>query len=127
MKIEITHKGVYDKDGKAIEVGTEIDVTGDTVPSWLLNKGRVIAEKKGKTAVTNPAESALSDEAAARQARLKEIVGGLSDGDFIASGAPDVGKVNELLNEGEVEFTAAERDQLWAGIAADVAASRKAA
>lgn len=120
MKIEITRAGVFDQDGNEIEVGTELDINGDTVPAWLVNKGRVIAEGKGKTAVTNTS-------GAERQARLKEIAMGLADGDFIASGAPDVGKVNELLNEGETAFTAAERDQVWPGIAADVAADRKAA
>lgn len=57
MKIEITEKGVYDTKGHPIPVGTEITVKGDTVPAWLVNKGRVIAEKPAKaTAVTNPAE-----------------------------------------------------------------------
>lgn len=55
MKIEITEKGVYDKDGKRVPVGTEIAVKGDEVPASLLNKGRVISQGKGKTAVTNPA------------------------------------------------------------------------
>ncbi|KPF74559.1 hypothetical protein IP68_12400 [Blastomonas sp. AAP25] len=120
MKIEITQKGVYDAKGQEIEVGTEMDIKGDTVPAWLVNKGRVLAEAKGKAAVTNTS-------GAERQARLKEIAMGLADGDFIASGAPDVAKVNELLNEDETAFTAAERDQVWPGIAADVIAARKAA
>ena len=58
MKIEITHAGVYDKDGKEIEIGTEITVKGDAVPAWLVNKGKVLAEKPAKAeAVTNPAKA----------------------------------------------------------------------
>lgn len=57
MKIEITEQGVYDADGNEIEVGTELTVKGDEVPAWLVNKGRVIGEPKGKTLVTNPAKA----------------------------------------------------------------------
>jgi hypothetical protein len=54
MRIEITESGVYDAKGVEIEVGTEITTKGDEVPAWLVNKGRVIAEKPAKaTAVTN--------------------------------------------------------------------------
>lgn len=56
MKIEITEQGVYDADGNEIEVGTELTVKGDEFPAWLVNKGRVIGEAKGKTPVTNPAK-----------------------------------------------------------------------
>lgn len=56
MKIEITQAGVYDEKGKEIEVGTELTIKGDEVPAWLVNKGRVIAEKPAKAeAVTNKA------------------------------------------------------------------------
>lgn len=57
MKIEITEPGVYDAKGNEIEVGTQIDVKGDDVPAWLVNKGRIVAETKGKTPVTNPAKA----------------------------------------------------------------------
>ena len=57
MKIEITRQGVYDKDGKELEVGTEITVKGDVVPAFLVNKGRIVAEKPVKaTPVTNKAD-----------------------------------------------------------------------
>ena len=55
MKIEITKPGVYDKNGKEIEVGTEITVSGDTVPAWLVNKGRIAAAPTKKAEpVANP-------------------------------------------------------------------------
>jgi len=54
MRIEITESGVYDAKGVEIEVGTEITTKGGEVPAWLVNKGRVIAERPAKaTAVTN--------------------------------------------------------------------------
>lgn len=118
MKIEITKDGVYDKAGKPVPVGTVIEVKGDAVPGWLVNKGRAIAEKKGKTAVTNPATGAFGPSAAERQARMAQLVEGLAETDFIKSGAPDVDALNALLDEAETKFTAEERDQLWAGIAA---------
>lgn len=60
MKIEVTEKGVYDAKGKMIEVGTELTIKGDEVPAWLVNKGRVVAEKSAKGAkggemIVNPA------------------------------------------------------------------------
>lgn len=114
MKMKVTRNGVYDAKGEEIKVGTVLDIDGDKVPGYLLNKA---VELEGAVGIINPAANAGTEASAAeRQARLKEIVGGLSEGDFIASGAPDVGKVNELLNVGEKLFTAAERDQLWLGI-----------
>jgi hypothetical protein len=56
VRIEITEKGVYDAKGKAIPVGTELTVKGDSVPAWLVSKGRIVVEKTAKSApVTNPA------------------------------------------------------------------------
>lgn len=64
MKIEITRPGVHDKDGKEIQVGAQINVTGDIIPAWLVNKGRVVAERpKRATAVTNPAKDAVQQKA----------------------------------------------------------------
>lgn len=56
MRIEITRTGVYDEKGNEIEVGTAVTVDGDSVPAWLVNKGRVVAEKPAKAtlSVTNP-------------------------------------------------------------------------
>lgn len=118
MKIKVTKPGIYGAKGM-IPVGTEFNVKEE--PKGWDGRYEVISggASGGKTAVTNPAEGAMpgaGESGAERQARLKELVGGLSEGDFIASGAPDVGKINELLNEGEKPFTAAERDQLWPGI-----------
>lgn len=62
MRIEITRRGVYDQNGNPIPVGTEVATKGDGVPAWLANKGRVVADAKGKTPVTNPAK-AIVDKA----------------------------------------------------------------
>jgi hypothetical protein len=64
MKVDITEKGVYSQDGTRVPVGTEINVKGDEVPAWLVNKGRVIVEKTAKAvAVTNPAQGATQEPA----------------------------------------------------------------
>lgn len=64
MKYEITKRGVYGADGVALEIGSEIEVKGDKVPGWLVNKAEPV--KGGKTAVTNPKDGALpGDEAPA--------------------------------------------------------------
>ena len=54
MRLEITKKGFHDQSGKAVPVGTVINVKGDEVPAGLVNKCRVVAESKGKIAITNP-------------------------------------------------------------------------
>lgn len=68
MKVEITEKGVYDKDGNPIEIGTEIEVKGGSVPAWLINKAKAIkvkaAKDEGDTAVTNPAKGAVQQKKA---------------------------------------------------------------
>lgn len=108
MKLKVTEKGVS-QDGKDIDVGDVITIAGNDVPPSLVNK---VAEVEGGGAVKDPNPSG-----AERQARMKVLVDGLDkDKDFIASGAPDVGALNALLNEGETQFTAAERDKLWLGI-----------
>lgn len=59
MKFEVTGRGVYDAKGKPVEPGTVLNLKGDDVPGWLVNKGQVVAESKGKReAVTNPAQGA---------------------------------------------------------------------
>lgn len=62
MKLEVTHKGIRDQDGKPVEIGTVLNIKGDTVPVGMVNKVRVIADKGGKTltadtAVTMPGTS----------------------------------------------------------------------
>ena len=52
MKIEITQS-----DANGHEIGDIVDVKGDTVPSWAINKCRVVGN--AKTAVTNPAKGAM--------------------------------------------------------------------
>jgi len=58
VKVEITQKGVYDAEGKAIAVGEEISVEGDTMPGWLAGKAVEVKARKSRVAVTNPAKGA---------------------------------------------------------------------
>ena len=52
MKIEITQS---DADGH--KVGDIVDVKGDKIPAWAINKCSVVGN--AKTAVTNPAKGAM--------------------------------------------------------------------
>lgn len=54
MRIRIEQRGVHDHNGVEIPIGTEIEVHGDTIPGWLVNKGIIVADTRGKTPVTNP-------------------------------------------------------------------------
>ena len=72
-------------------------------------KARLEAEAKAKAANTKPS-------AQERQQRLRELVGEMKPEAFTADGSPDVKVLNGMLNEGEIAFTAEERDQLWPGI-----------
>ena len=38
MKIQITEKGVNDTKGNLVPIGTILEVAGDTIPAWLINK-----------------------------------------------------------------------------------------
>ena len=115
MKVEITQKGVYDEKGKAVEVGTEITVKGDKVPSNLLNKCRVVGKPaKAAKAVTNPKKA--DDE---RIDLVRSIAKDIADEDFTSEGAPEVGVLNQNLPEGAAKFNAAERDLIWALINED--------
>ncbi|QBX34597.1 hypothetical protein E4191_07640 [Paracoccus liaowanqingii] len=127
MKIEITKRGVYDGEGKQIPVGTQVTVKGDTVPGYLLNKGRVIGETEGKTPVTNPAQDAQASQSGPdRQELLKMAATVIDPAGFLADGRPDVRAINAELIDDAAPFTAEERDTLWPGIAAAVAADRQA-
>ena len=113
MKFEVTQKGVYDKDGKPVPVGTVVELQSDDVPGYLVNKGQV----RDKTFVTNPADDGgVQPSAQERQTRLKELTAGLVEADFTKAGEPKLDAVNALLEKGEKEFTSEERDQLWPGI-----------
>ena len=66
----------------------------------------------------------LSESAQERQGLLGELSMFIGDDDFMDDGRPDVRAINAGLPDGLEKFTAAERDQLWPGIAADVMAAR---
>lgn len=55
MKATVLKKGVYDKDGNRVPVGTSITVKGDTLPAYLKGKAKAEAKAMPKEAVTNPA------------------------------------------------------------------------
>lgn len=44
MKLKITKPGYHDKNGKPVEVGTIVPVSGDRIPPSLLNKCEVVHE-----------------------------------------------------------------------------------
>lgn len=50
MKLEVIQKGVHDAKGQRVEVGAVLDVDGDTIPAWLVNKVRAAGESSGKAA-----------------------------------------------------------------------------
>ena len=52
MKIEITMKGASGHN-----VGDVVEIDGNAIPSWAINKCRVVGN--AKTAVTNPAKGAM--------------------------------------------------------------------
>lgn len=59
MKLEITHTGARDLDGKKLSVGDVVEIKGDKVPGHLVNKCKPV----GRVAVTNPAKSPAPDAA----------------------------------------------------------------
>lgn len=130
MKVEITEKGVF-ANGEPVEVGTTIDVKGNEIPSFLVNKCRVVSQPKPAKAkaVTNPAKGSAKDltpapSAQERQGAMKEAALKLDADGFNDDGAPDVRALNEAKGDGVDDFTAAERDQLWPGISDAVKAER---
>lgn len=54
MKIEIIAPGIYNSNGEEIEVGTELTVKEE--PTAWAGRYRIVADAKGKAAVTNPAK-----------------------------------------------------------------------
>lgn len=66
MKYEITKRGVYGADGEALEIGSEIEVKGDKVPGWLVNKA--VPVKGGKSA----GDGALEDQTVPKLKALAE-------------------------------------------------------
>ena len=52
MKIEITMP-----DASGHNVGDVVEIDGNAIPSWAINKCRVVGN--AKTAVTNPAKGAM--------------------------------------------------------------------
>lgn len=61
MKLEVIHKGVHDAKGNRVEVGAVIDVDGDTVPAWLVNKVRAAGESSGKAAAEDGEPKTAAD------------------------------------------------------------------
>ena len=59
MKIRITKDGLFGNDGP-IPVGTEISVKEE--PKAWGDRYEIVAEAKGKTAVTNPAKNPIKSK-----------------------------------------------------------------
>ena len=99
MKYEITRRGVYDAKGKAFEIGDIVDIKGDDIPGWLVNKAEPVkAEKK---AVTNPAKfeaKAKGDAWVIVGAGNKEVGKPISEADAKA--------FNEMSDEDKADFAA---------------------
>jgi len=64
MKIQVTERGVHGPDGAEIEVGTTMDVKGDTMPDSYVNKAIVVHGKESKTMIVNPADKEADEEKA---------------------------------------------------------------
>lgn len=70
MKIEITEKGVTDPKGQRVEVGTQMEIECDSIPSVLLNKCRIMTapvetdSDAEKDVVVNPAKDGGKKEKA---------------------------------------------------------------
>ncbi len=74
MQVKITRKGVIGKDNKDIEVGKIIDVPGDKMPGYLVNKAEIV--KSGKQAITNDDDGEIET----LRADYKELTGKKADG-----------------------------------------------
>ena len=59
MQFKITKKKVY-HEGEQVPVGTIVDIDGDEIPGYLVNKGEVVEEAPAKvekkTDSTDPAK-----------------------------------------------------------------------
>lgn len=64
FKFEVTEKGV-----SGIAKGEIVEIDGDKIPGWLVNKGRRL--DASKTVVTNPADDEAAKKAADDEAAKK--------------------------------------------------------
>lgn len=128
MKVEITETGANGPQGPH-QVGEIVDLGEGQIPSYLVGKCRAIGTER--TAVTNPAEGAVQQtvepvqSAQERQQLLGEAAKVIEAESFLNDGRPDVRAINDLLDQGVKHFDAAERDQLWPGVADAVKAARE--
>ncbi|WP_425070651.1 hypothetical protein [Sagittula sp. S175] len=113
MKIKITKPGIYGAEGE-IPVGTTMSVK-DAPKGWAGRYEEVsLTETFTAPAVIDDARAELLAAAA------MEIAADA----FNAEGVPDVRALNAELTEDAPKFTAAERDALWPGVAAEVTLAR---
>ena len=79
MRVRITETGVYDTKENPVAVGTILEVAGDVIPAWLVNKC-VAAGNDGAPIITGrpltKAEQKAADKAASEKAaaEMKERV-----------------------------------------------------
>lgn len=74
MKVKITRKGVMKAKNEEFEVGTVIDVPGDKMPGYLVNKAEIVGDM-----VANPKQED-DQEIEKLRADYKELTGKKADG-----------------------------------------------
>lgn len=83
MKVKVTMPKAHDADNKPIPVGTILDIDGDVMPAFLVNKAEIVDKgvEKAEQAAIEAQEKA--DELATKAAEAKEEAGqkALSDGE----------------------------------------------
>ena len=109
MKIRVTERGIYGKDGE-LPLGTEIEFEDkDDIPrAW--RKRYAIIDGNGDveelSTRTNPD----------REDIIKQVMRELDDDDFTEGGKPKVEAVNDELPEGVDPIDSKERDRIWASV-----------
>jgi len=87
MRAEITEKGVFNGEGKEMEVGETVEFKGETLPAALVGKAQLIGNKpKGEKMVVNPAKTKKRIGLEAQAAKLDvEINDDMTDDEIAAA------------------------------------------
>lgn len=67
MKVKITKKKVYDPKGKEVPVGTVLNLEGDTIPAFLVNKCEVVEAEAETEVEIDPKAGAKAADAPAKK------------------------------------------------------------
>jgi hypothetical protein len=79
ITVQVTRKGITDKDGNAIAVGTELTHNGSQVPAPWVNKVRIVKGTKGKSLEVATPEPAKTETSPAEPEAANEDVDSLKD------------------------------------------------